>query len=136
MNIDRSFQVFGIKKGILMLHGAAIGTVTRKMVFQRAVELASINGDSYCAISKTDWEQARRELTGEPEIDPNQARLESAPESARWDPIPGSTGSAAPESPSEDEDADGNRDSARIVEEGIREASHEQMLLASRAQHP
>jgi len=59
---------FGLKKGSLILNGAEIGTVTRKMVFQRAVELAAINGSSYHAISKADWEQAKQELTGKPKI--------------------------------------------------------------------
>ena len=59
---------FGLKKGSLMLNGAGIGTVTRRMVFQRALELSAINGSSYHAISKADWEQAKQELTGEPEI--------------------------------------------------------------------
>ena len=135
MNISTSYNVFGIKKGILMLRGSAIGTVTRKMVFQRAVELAAINGSSYHAISKSDWEQAKRELTGQPEIDPGQALLKSAPESDRWDPIHGSTGSTAPESPSEDEDSDGYSDSARMIEDGMNEASHDQMLAASKKKY-
>ena len=59
---------FGLKKGSLMLNGLGIGTITRRMVFRRAVELAAIKGSSYHAISKTDWEQAKQELTGEPEI--------------------------------------------------------------------
>jgi len=127
---------FGLKKGALMLHGVGIGTVTRRMVFQRAVELAAINGSSYHAISKSDWDQAKRELTGEPEMDPKEALLESAPELERWDPVPGSGGSIAPESPSEDEDEEGHSDSARLVEEGISEAAHDQMLQATKLRQP
>ena len=127
---------FGLKKGALMLHGVGIGTVTRRMVFQRAVELAAINGSSYHAISKSDWDQAKRELTGEPEMDPKEALLESAPELERWDPVPGSGGSTAPESRSEDEDEEGHSDSARLVEEGISEAAHDQMLQATKLRQP
>ena len=65
---DPTTPAFGLKKGSLMLNGAGIGVVTRKMVFQRAVELSAINGSSYHAISKADWEQAKQELTGETEI--------------------------------------------------------------------
>jgi len=133
MNFTHSTPSFGLKKGVLMLHGNAIGTVTRKMVFQRAVELAAINGVSYHAISKSDWEQAKRELTGESVLDPDQALLESIPESERWDPVPGTPGTRAPESSSEDEDADGHSDSARLVEEGISEAAHDQMLQSRRS---
>jgi len=132
MNFTSSSPAFGLKKGVLMLHGVAIGTVTRKMVFQRAVELAAINGSSYHAISKSDWEQAKRELTGESELDPAQEQLESMPESERWDPIPGSQGIMSPTSSSEDEDAEGHSVSAGLVEEGINEAAHEQMLQSAR----
>lgn len=121
-----------LKQGILTENATGIGTVTRKMVRERAVELAIINGRSAQEASKADWEQAKRELTGEPEIDPKEAMLESAPESERWDPVPGSTGHKAPEASSEDEDDDGRSDSTRLVEEGIGEAGHDQMLRAAR----
>jgi hypothetical protein len=53
--------------------GAGIGTATRKMMRERAVELAAINGRSAQDASKSDWEQAKRELTSEPDTDPNEA---------------------------------------------------------------
>jgi len=71
-------------------NSAGIGTVTREMVQARAVELAEINGHSAQDVSKSDWEQARRELTGEPDEDPRQAILDSLPETELWDPTPGS----------------------------------------------
>jgi len=113
-------------------NSAGIGTVTRKMVRQRAVELAIINGRSAREVSKSDWEQAKRELTGKPDEDPKEAALESAPESERWDPVPGSTGHKVPEAPSEDEDNEGRSDNERLVEEGIEGAEHDQMRQASR----
>jgi hypothetical protein len=122
-----------LKQGILMENSTGIGTVTREMVRKRAVELAIINGRSAHEASKSDWEQAKRELTGEPDVDPKEALLESAPESERWDPVPGSTGHKVPEASSEDEDEDGRSDSARLVEEGIGEAGHDQMLQAAKA---
>ena len=57
------------------------------MVRARAAELALINGRFAHEASKSDWEQAKRELTGEPDTDPKEAVLESAPESERWDPV-------------------------------------------------
>ncbi len=113
-------------------NGAGIGTVTRAMVKERAVELALINGRRKEEVSQSDWEQAKRELTGGSEIDPNDTLLESAPESERWDPVPGTQGHQAPESSSEDEDDDGRTDGARLVEEGVAEAEHDQMLQAAR----
>ena len=113
-------------------NSAGIGTVTRKMVRERAVELAVINGRTTHEASKSDWEQAKRELTGEPDAEPKQAVLESAAESERWDPVPGSTGRQTPESPSEDEDDEGRSQSEQLVDEGVAEAEHDQMLQAAR----
>src|ERR1017187_8052807 len=96
-----------LKEGALTENSAGIGTVTRRMVRERAVELAIINGRSAQDVSKSDWEQAKRELTGEPDMDPKEAVLESAPESERWDPVHGSTGHKVPVAPSDDEDDEG-----------------------------
>ena len=76
-----------LKDGVLTENSAGIGTVTRKMVRERAVELAAINGRTAQEVSKSDREQAKRELTGDPGMDANEAVLESAPESERWDPV-------------------------------------------------
>jgi hypothetical protein len=92
-----------LKDGALIENSAGLGTVTRKMVRERAVELAVINGRSAQDVSKSDWEQAKRELTGEPDTDPKIAALESVPESERWNPVPGSAGRKAPVAPSADE---------------------------------
>ena len=70
-----------LKEDVLMINATGIGTVTRKMVRERAAELAVINGHSAQEASKSDWEQAKRELTCEPDMDPKEAILESAPES-------------------------------------------------------
>jgi hypothetical protein len=119
------------KQGALTENSAGLGTVTRKMVRERAVELAVINGRSASDVSKTDWEQAKRELTGEPDADPKTAMLESVPESERWDPVPGSTGRKVPVAPSADEDDEGRSDNERLVEEGLEEAEQDQMRQAS-----
>ena len=122
-----------LKEGALTENSAGIGTVTRKMVRERAVELAIINGRSAQDVSKSDWEQAKRELTGEPDVDPKEAILESAPESERWDPVPGSTGHIVRVTPGEDEDDEGRSDNERLVEGGIAEAEIEQSFQATRA---
>jgi hypothetical protein len=120
-----------LKQGILTENSAGIGTVTRKMVRERAVELAVINGRAARDVSKSDWDQARRELTGEPDMDPKEAVLESAPESERWDPVPGSEGGKVPVAPNADEDDEGRSDNERLVEEGIAGAEEDQMRQAS-----
>jgi hypothetical protein len=121
-----------LKEGLLTENSTGIGTVTRAMVRERAVELAVINGRSAQDVSETDWAQAKREMTGEPEMDSQEAILESAPESKRWDPLPGSTGHKAPVASSEDEDDEGRSDNERLVEEGIEGAEHDQMRQATR----
>ena len=114
-------------------NSAGLGTVTRKMVQARAAELAVINGRSAHEASQSDWEEAKRELTGEPDTDPKEAVLESAPESERWDPVHGSTGHKVPVAPSDDEDDEGRSDNERLVDEGIAGAEHDQMRKATKA---
>jgi hypothetical protein len=89
------------------------------MMRERAVELAIINGRSAQETSQSDWEQAKRELTGDSDLDPNEAVLESAPESERWDPVHGSTGHKVSVAPGDDEDDEGRSDEERLVDEGI-----------------
>ena len=113
-------------------NAAGIGTVTRQMVRERAIELAVINGRSEQEVSQSDWAQAKRELTGGSDTDPKEAVLESLPESERWDPVPGSTGHKVPVAPSDDEDDEGRSDSERLVDEGIAGAEHDQSLQATR----
>jgi hypothetical protein len=120
-----------LKQGALTENSAGIGTVTRKMVRTRATELALINGRSAQDVSKADWEQAKRELAGESDTDPKEMILESAPESERWDPLPGSTGHKVLVAASEDEDDEGRSDNERLVEEGIAGAEHDQMRQAA-----
>ena len=72
-----------------------------------------------------------RELTGGHELDPLQELLESAPESDRWNPIPGTPGHEAMVSFDDNEDEDGRSAAERLVEEGVDEAGHDQMLAAT-----
>ena len=118
----------------LMINSTGVGTVTRKMVQERAVELAIIDGRSAQEVSKSDWEQAKRELTGEPDIDPKEALLESAPESERWDPLPGSTGHIIPVASVDGEDDDGRSLGEKLIDEGVQEAEHDQMLQSAQAE--
>ncbi len=120
-----------LKQGGLTEHSAGLGTVTRKMVRERVIELAAINSRAAQDVSKSDWEQAKRELTGGPEPESTEARLESTPESERWDPVPGSAGLKAPTAPGEDEDDESRSDDQRLAEEGLAGAEHDQMRQAA-----
>jgi hypothetical protein len=66
-------------------------------------------------------------------LDPAETLLETAPESERWDPVPGSTGHKMPAAPSADEDEEGRSDNERLVDEGIAEAELDQSLQATKA---
>ena len=122
-----------LKDGVISENSAGIGTVTRKMVRTRAAELAVIDGLLSSAATKSHFAQAKRELTGVQDEDPKDAILESAPESERWDPVPGSTGGKVRVAPSEDEDEEGRSDNERLVEGGIAEAEIEQNFQATKA---
>jgi SpoVK/Ycf46/Vps4 family AAA+-type ATPase len=122
-----------LNKGIIMENAGGIGTVTPAMVEARARELAAINGRRSSKPSEVDYQQAKRELTGEAEMDPQEENVESVRESDDWDPVPGSTGRQAADSLGEDEDSEGRSESAQMFEEGVSEAEHDQMRQASRA---
>jgi hypothetical protein len=123
-----------LNKGIIMENAGGIGTVTPAMVEARARELALINGHGSSGPTEADYQQAKRELTGEEEIDPREENVESLPESEDWDPVPGSTGRQAAESLGEDEDAEGRSEAAQMFEEGVNEAEHDQMRRAAEAE--
>jgi hypothetical protein len=122
-----------LKDGLVSENSAGVGTVTHKMVQARAAELAIIDGHLSHDATASHFAQAKRELTGVPDTEPNDAVLESAPESERWDPVPGSTGGKARVAPSEDEDEEGRSDNERLVEGGMAEAEIEQSLEATKA---
>lgn len=121
-----------LKAGTLTENSAGLGTVTREMVKKRAVELAILDGRPAQDVSNSDWQQAKRELTGGSDADPKELILESAPESERWNPVPGSTGHKVPVATGEDEDEEGRSDNEKLVEEGIAEAGLDQSFQATR----
>jgi hypothetical protein len=123
-----------LNKGIIMENAGGIGTVTPAMVEARARELALINGHGSSGPTEADYQQAKRELTGQEEIDPQEENVESLPESEDWNPMPGSTGRQAAESLGEDEDAEGRSEAAQMIEEGVNEAEHDQMRRAAEAE--
>ena len=120
-----------INKGIISENLKGVGTVTRQMVHQRASELALISGRAGQRVQQADYEQAKRELTGESDIDQQEEKLNELPESMRWDPVPGSVGHETPGAESEDMDEEGRSDVEKLVEQGSEEASHDQMRQAA-----
>ena len=121
-----------LNKGVIMENSTGIGTVTRKMVRERARELALIEGRVPPQVLQVDYEQAKRELTGGVDQDPQEVVAESVSDSERWDTMPDSTGHQAPKSPSEDEDDEGRSEFEQLVEQGVAEAEHDQMLQSAK----
>lgn len=122
-----------VNGGVISENFAGIGPVSRAMVNKRASELAQISGRLPMAVTQSDYEQAKRELTGESDIDLQETILESIPESGRWDPLPGSAGHETPGALSEDMDDEGRSEGEQLVEQGVQEAEHDQMLQAAKA---
>jgi len=122
-----------LNEGVLSNNFSGIGPVSRTMVHKRASELAQIAGRLARHVTQADYEQAKRELTGELDIDCQDAILDSLPESKRWDPVPGSEGHETPGSSSEDMDDEGRSESEQLVEQGAEEAEHDKMLEAAMA---
>jgi hypothetical protein len=120
-----------LNKGVLTENAVGIGPPTRKMVRARSRELALISGRVPPHVSQADYEQAKRELMGEPDMDRQEAILESLPETNRSDPMPASTGSQVPESPSEDEDDEGRSETEQLVDEGAVEAERDRMFQSA-----
>ena len=120
-----------LKEGLLTENSAGIGTVSRAMLRERALELAAIDGRPAGDVSKADWEHAKSELSGVANIDSKEAVLDAAPESARWDPVHGSTGHKVPVAAGEDEDEEGRSDREKLTDEGMAGAEHDQMRQAS-----
>jgi hypothetical protein len=120
-----------LSKGVLTENDVGIGEPTRKMAQARARELALMAGRVPPHVTQADYEQAKRELMGEPDMNQREAILESLPETNRSDPMPASTGRQVPESPSEDEDDEGRSETEQLVDEGAEEAERDRMFQAA-----
>jgi hypothetical protein len=121
-----------LTKGIVSENFKGIGTVSDEMVEKRAIELALINGRAAKDVSETDYAQAKRELTGGSDIEPEEEALDLLPQTEPGDPLPDSTGHQVPNSIEDDEDGEGRSIGEQLVSSGLNEAEHDQMLQAAR----
>jgi len=121
-----------LNQGVIIEHGLGVGVITRKMIRERALEVALLNGRNAHEVEPSDWEQAKRELSGGPEVDRETAILEALPEAVRSNELPDAEASRAPESSMEDEDEEGRSETVRLVEVGAQEAARDQCLAAAR----
>jgi hypothetical protein len=72
-----------LKECNLSKNSSSIGTATRKKVLGRAEELAIINRSWLHNVSPSDFEKARRELTGDTDMAPQEATVKPFPQSER-----------------------------------------------------
>lgn len=113
--------------GKMLVHGRQAGEVTDVDIKRRANELASIEQRSP---SKADVAQAKRELRGD-ELPPGVNEDERPSHIAiTRDPSepPSDTGEQVPDREGDDE----QQITERLVEDGVDEAQHDQMLAARR----
>jgi hypothetical protein len=99
-------------KAILIDSRFENGSVSREMVYERSRELALNDGCSPGCVSQADYEQARWELTGERDIDRQEAILDAFENVDCYSLLPASTGRKTPEFMSDD---DGRIESNRFV---------------------
>jgi hypothetical protein len=102
------------------------------MVLAIAREFALINGHSAQEVSKYDWEQARREMLGQPEIHARTAAFESTPESEQWDLLPGLTLRKVLVPAGEDKD-DRRNGNEQLIAADIAAAEYDQLLQAQQS---
>jgi len=117
-----------IEEGRFSDHGHGLGTVTWKMIRERARDVAVTNGRDEHHVLDSDFEQARRELQGEERLNPLPTSAERLTESARWDPVPGSLGRKANTLSAPDEQTFAEK----LVEEGLADAEQDQQIAAAR----
>jgi hypothetical protein len=117
-----------IEDGRLTEHSRGMGTVTREMVLKRAREIALINGRSEGHVIQSDFDRAKRELTGGAEMvnDPEAPRDRSHAELRET--VRGTRGRAAPTVAAHDEQTD----TEKLVEGGVMDAEHDRMVEGAR----
>lgn len=107
--------------------GNGLGTVTPEMVEQRAREIALINGRPAPDFSESDLDEARAEMTGDFATEEQREEEPGMAAATLRDSVPGTSGhKIAPKLPSDEQ-----RVAEQLVQEGVDEAEHHQMLAGS-----
>lgn len=115
------------EEGRFSRQGQGLGTVTEEMVKARAREIAVINGRDEDQLLDSDLTRARRELTGEERLNPQASAEETLSEEQRGTGVPES-GHRVEAVPAPDEQTFAEK----LVEEGVQDAEHDQMVQATR----
>ncbi len=115
--------------GKISLHGNGMGVPSPEDIERRAREIAMIDERDPDEFTDGDWAQARKELLGAEHPTPQEETKGSAEMSGNWSVTASSRGHRAPRlGAEEDEESVGEN----LVNGGIEEATHDQMLEARR----
>jgi hypothetical protein len=115
--------------GKITVHGNGFGAPTPEQIEQRAREIAMIDERNPEEYTDADWDQARRELLGATQHDPPEETKETERLEEEWEVTPSDHGHRVPRAGVDDpEDSLGEQ----LVEGGVDEATHDQMLEARR----
>ena len=112
--------------GKISLHGNGLGAPSPDTVEKRAREIALIAERDPDEFTDADWDQARRELQGALPSNAPEETDENAEVVEEWNVVASSGGHRAPRV--EDDENLGEQ----LVEDGIQEAAHDQMVEARR----
>ena len=108
--------------GKISVHGDGMGVPTAELVEKRAREIALINERNPDEFTDADWEQAQRELLGRETV----TAADDVENLTDRDSVPGESGRRAGVAGEDDETL-----GAQLVEDGIEEAAHDQMVEAA-----
>lgn len=114
----------GSSPGRIEENAAGVGVPSLGEIEERAAQIAVISGRSASHVTEADRDRARRELLGEEEMESHEDEIVAG--SGMLAEAPGSTGRQAPTVLPDDEAAVGER----LVQEGMDEALHDEMLEA------
>ena len=110
--------------GKISVHGDGFGAPSPDAIEKRAREIALIAERDPDEFTDADWDQARRELLGWQAPGAPEETADNAEVVEEWNVVASSAGHRAPRV--EDEENLGEQ----LVEEGIQEAEHDQMVEA------
>ncbi|MDQ6621863.1 MAG: hypothetical protein M3Y86_00045 [Verrucomicrobiota bacterium] len=115
--------------GKISLHGDGMGVPSPEMVEKRAREIALIDERDPNDFTDADWKKAQRELLGKESIPTADDHDERTDGMIDRDEVPDEAGHRVPRVGFEDDDESLG---AHLVEDGIGEAAHDQMVEAAR----
>lgn len=114
--------------GKITVHGNGVGAPTPELVEKRAREIALIDERNPDEYTDADWDQARKELLGSETIAHAEDTDDVVDGMSDRDSVPGESGKRWPRAGLEDDEDVG----AQLVNGGLEEAAHDQMVEAAR----